>query len=279
MRAIIKRAMEFIFHGVRPQDVRANITISDRSSCLKGKNIIITGGGRGLGFYIAERCVADGANVLITGRKEDTLIEASKKLNNCHYIPFDVTDFAHIKPFFDKCELLFGSLPDCLVNNAGISLHEGTIEQVTMDTYDRQFDTNLKGPYFLSQEFIQRYKIAGKTNGSIIFVSSERGLYCDDQPYGMIKAGLNSLTEALGRRYINIGLRVNAVAPGVTVSDLTKFDKEGNLSRPRSCGGRVYLGEEVAEVVSFLLSDASGCISSNIIPCNRGNHLRSDIQN
>lgn len=278
MKATIKRAVEFIFRGVRPQDVRANITISDKSQCLQGKNVVITGGGRGLGFYIAERCVADGANVLITGRKEETLRAASKKLNNCYYIPFDVTDFTHISEFFDKCESLFGCAVDCLVNNAGISLHEGSIEYVSYDTYDRQFDTNLKAPYFLSKEFIARYKKSGKTSGSIVFVSSERGLYCDDQPYGIIKTGLNSLTQALGRRFINIGLRVNAVAPGVTVSDLTKFDKEGNLSRPRSCGGRVYLGEEVAEVVSFLLSDLSGCVSSHIIPCNRGNHLRSDIQ-
>lgn len=279
LKATIKRAVEFIFRGIRPQDVRANITISDKSQSLMGKNVVITGGGRGLGFYIAERCVADGANVLISGRNEETLKSASEKLNNCYYIPYDVTDFNHVIDFFDKCEKFFGGAVDCLVNNAGISLHEGSIEHVTFDTFDRQLNTNLKAPYFLSKEFIARYKKAGKSSGSIVFVSSERGFYCDDQPYGIIKASLNSLTQALGRRFINIGLRVNAVAPGVTVSDLTKYDKEGNLSRSQSCGGRVYLGEEVAEVVSFLLSDFSGCISSHIIPCNRGNHLRSDINN
>ena len=276
MKKMIKRVVEFIFHGVRPQDVRALITITDKSNSLQGKNIVITGGGRGVGFNIAERCVADGGNVLITGRNEDTLQKASVKLENCHYIPFDVTNFEHISDFFDQCEKLFGSSVDCLVNNAGISLHEGSIEKVTFDTFDRQINTNLKGPYFLSKEFVDRYKKSGKSSASILFVSSERGLYCDDQPYGIIKAALNSLTEALGRRFINIGLRVNAVAPGVTVSDLTKFEKEGNLSRPRSCGGRVYLGEEVAEIASFLLSDVSNCINSQIIPCNRGNHLRCD---
>lgn len=276
MKATIKRAVEFIFSGVRPLDVRANITISDRSQSLLGKNIVITGGGRGLGFYIAERCVADGANVIIAGRKEETLKFASKRLNNCHYIPYDVTDFIHVSDFFNKCETLFGGTVDCLVNNAGISLHEGSIEHVTVDTFDSQIDTNLKAPYFLSKEFIVRFKKSGKYGASILFVSSERGLYCDDQPYGIIKTGINSLTQALGRRYIDIGLRVNAIAPGVSVSDLTKYNKEGNLSRPRSCGGRVYLGEEVAEVASFLLSDVSGCISSQIIPCNRGNHLRCD---
>lgn len=256
--------------------MRAVITVSEKSKCLEGKNVVITGGGRGLGFNIAERCLSDGANVLITGRREDVLKIASEKLSNCFYFPYDVTDFEHISDFFDRCEAMFGSSIDCLINNAGISLHEGSIEHVSFDTFDRQIDTNLKAPYFLSKEFISRYKKSGKTSASIIFISSERGLYCDDQPYGIIKTGINSLTEALGRRYINIGLRVNAVAPGVTVSDLTKFDKEGNLSRPRSCGGRVYLGEEVAEVVSFLLSDASECINSQIVPCNRGNHLRCD---
>lgn len=276
MKKIIKRAIEFILYGVRPKDVRASITITEKTTCLHGKNIVITGGGRGLGFSIAERLVADGAKVLITGRNNETLLKASGKLANCHYISYDVTDFEHISDFFDQCEKMFESSVDCLVNNAGISLHEGLIENVTFDSFDRQIDTNLKAPYFLSKEFISRYKKSGKTSACIIFVSSERGLYCDDQPYGIIKSALNSLTEALGRRYIDIGLRVNAVAPGVTVSDLTKFKKEGNLSFPRSCGGRVYLGEEVAEVVSFLLSDTSNCINSQIIPCNRGNHLRCD---
>lgn len=276
MKQQIMRALRYIVRGVQPKVIKANIIVSDSSQSLKGKNILITGGGRGLGFYIAKKCVEEGANVLITGRSEQTLQEASKLLGGCAYIPFDVADIGHIKLFFDQCEDKLKGGVDCLVNNAGISLHESNIMNVTTETYDKQFATNLRAPYFLSQEFIKRYNSQKKTSGNILFVSSERGLYCDDIPYGLIKAALNSLTQGLGRRFIDKGIRVNAIAPGVTVSDMTGYKKDGNLLRPAACGERVYLPEEVAEVACFLLSDVAGCISSQIIPCNRGNHLRCD---
>lgn len=275
-RNYLKRIIEFLVYGVKPKNVRAEITVSTKEDSLKGQNVIITGGGRGLGFNIAEKCVANGAQILITGRNEETLINSSKKLGGCHYIPFNVTNFDGIHVFFDECERKFNGPVSCLVNNAGISLHEGSIENVSFENFDSQFDTNIKAPYFLSQEFIRRYKSYKLRKGNILFISSERGLYCDDQPYGLTKVAINSLVEALGRRYVNLGLRVNAVAPGVTVSDLTEFTKDGNLYRSSSCGERAYLGEEVAEIVAFILSDYSGCISSQIIPCNRGNHLKCD---
>lgn len=272
-----RRLLSYLRYGIQPQIIKANIVVSSASGRLANKNIIITGGGRGLGYYIAKKAIEEGANVIITGRNQETLIKATKRLNDkCKFVVFDVTQISQIASFFDKCEELFNANIDCLVNNAGISLHEGNIQNVTIDSWNKQFMTNLQGPYFLSQEFSKRFVENQQSNGSIIFISSERGLYCDDIPYGLIKSSINSLTAGLGRRYISNGLRVNAIAPGVTASDMTGFSKEGDLSRPIACGGRVYLPEEVAEVVAFLLSDAAGAISSQIIPCNRGNHLRCD---
>lgn len=272
----LKRIIEFLVYGVKPKDIRANILLCSKDESLKGLNVVITGGGRGLGLNIAEKCLANGAQVLISGRNEKTLSVSANKLGGCHYVPFDVTDYHGINAFFDECEKKFNAPVNCLVNNAGISLHEGSIENVSFEQFDRQFDTNLKAPYFLSKEFVRRFISYKLNKGNILFVSSERGLYCDDQPYGLTKIAINSLVEALGRRYINKGLRVNAIAPGVTASDLTGFTVEGNLYRPTSCGERAYLGEEVAEIAAFLLSDYSGSISSQVIPCNRGNHLRCD---
>lgn len=101
-------------------------------------------------------------------------------------------------------------------------------------------------------------------------------MYGDDIPYGLIKAALNSLTAGLGRRLLKKGIYVNAIAPGVTASDMTGYSKNGNLYRQAACAKRVYLPEEVAEVAVFMLSDLSNCISSQVIPCNNGNHLRCD---
>lgn len=271
----IKRAFLYIIKGQPKKIIKANITCTSPSKRLLNKKVVITGGGRGLGYSIAKKCSEEGAEVIIVGRNESTLINASQELS-CHYLVYDVTDIDGISNFFDKCESIFGKGVDCLINNAGISLHEGNIFNVTSDTYDKQFLTNLKAPYFLSKEFITRYDNNKQTTGSILFITSERGLYCDDMPYGLIKAAINSFTEGLGRRVIDKGIRVNAIAPGVTVSDMTGYKKDGNLYRSSACGNRVYLAEEVAEITVFLLSDVSGCINSHIIPCNRGNHLRCD---
>lgn len=271
----IIKTFSFLKKEFLPKHINANVCVIDSNELLHGKRIIVTGGGRGLGYFIAKKCISEGANVIITGRNEQTLIDSSKELN-CGYVLYDVTDFSNIKNFFADCEKIFGGVADCLVNNAGISLHENNIFNVTEESFDKQFDTNLKAPYFLSKEFAERFVSSDLESGSILFITSERGFYGDDIPYGLIKASINSLTEGLGRRLIKNKIRVNAVAPGVTASDMTGYDKNGNLYRSQASSERVYLPEEVAEVACFLLSDAAGCISSHIVPCNNGNHLRCD---
>lgn len=273
----LERFLNYIIKGIPNKIIKVEVGQISSSHRLQGKNIIITGGGRGLGFSMAEKFVSEGANVLITGRNENTLKEAAAKLNGCYFTPFDVSDIAHIPQFMNQCIEKFGGRIDVLVNNAGISLHEKEIKNVTIDGYDQQFNTNLKAPYFLSQAFLNHCETSGNTNASILFITSERGLYCDDIPYGIIKAGINSLTQGLSCRYIKKGIRVNAIAPGVTVSDMTGYTTDSNLLRPTAIGERVFLAEEVAETATFLLSDASKCISGAIIPCNQGNHLRNNI--
>ena len=241
---------------------------------LKGKRIVITGGGRGLGFYIAQKCQEEGASILIIGRNEDTLRHASQLLNNCMYIVFNLQEISKFKELIEEAATKLGGI-DCLVNNAGISLHEKSLFDVSEESFDNQFSTNIKAPYFLSQEFI-RYGLDKGNELNILFITSERGLYGDVLPYGLTKAAINSLTQGLARAFVNNNVRVNAIAPGVTASDMTGFDKNGNLYREQSCGKRVLLPEEIAESAVFLLSKESACISGEILPCNQGNHLRSD---
>lgn len=276
MKKQIKRALLYLFNGQHHINITAQISTINPHDKLKGKGIIITGGSRGLGFYIAQKCISEGASVLITGRNETVLKEASLKLDNCKFLSFDVQNIDKIPSFIKKAgELLEGRL-DCLVSNAGISLHEGNFRNVTPGSFDKQFNTNLRGAYFLAQEFAKHLEKSNNDNGNILFITSERGLYCDDIPYGLTKAAINSLTKGLSRRLLPLGIRVNAVAPGVTASDMTGYKKEDNLFRPSACGKRVFMPEEVAEVAAFLLSDATKCISGEIIACNQGNHLRCD---
>lgn len=276
MISAIKRAIKYILRGVPEQKILKCEVIESKSfQRLLGKNVIVTGGGRGLGFFIARKAIKEGANVLITGRNEQILIKASKELK-CQYIPFDVTDFEGIHTFFNNAIQMFGGRIDCLVNNAGISLHEKNMMEVTLDTFNIQLDTNLKAPYFLSQYFIKHCIDTENHNASIIFITSERGLYCDEIPYGLIKSSINSLTRGLARRHIKRGIRVNAVAPGITESNMTIADRNSDMTSTYNCGGRYFLPEEVAETVAFLMSDSAKCISGEIVACDQGNYLRCD---
>lgn len=276
MKIRLKRFLKWLVKGVPVVKINASIFQLEASHRLLGKKIVLTGGGRGLGFYMAKKFIEEGASVLITGRNENILKAASLQLNNCPFLQFDVQCIDDIPTFIAKVDSLLGGNVDCLVNNAGISLHEPDFGSVTIDGFEKQFDTNLKGPYFLSQAFISYWERRQMTNVNILFITSERGLYCDVIPYGLTKAAINSFTVGLARKYVTKGVRVNAIAPGVTASDMTGFDKDGNLYRENSCGKRVFLPEEIAEAAVFLLSDASKCISGEILPCNQGNHYRCD---
>ena len=141
--------------------------------------------------------------------------------------------------------------------------------------FDAQFDTNLKGSFFLTQAFIR--KCSGRESEgvkNILFTSSETGVTVDERPYGLTKAAINSLVQGLAYRYVNDGYRINAVAPGVTISDMVGGDVNGNL-RYGNITNRYYLPEEVAEVACFLLSDASNCLNGQILVCNEGKTINA----
>ena len=264
----IKRGFRYIINGVPTVSVGASISYLLPSNKLAGKNIIITGGGRGLGKAMAEKFVSEGANVLISGRTEETLISVAKSIG-CRYLAFDVCEVSSAGIFMERANEILGGA-DVLVNNAGISLHEWAIENVSIEQFDRQIETNLRGGYFLSQKFIEIFKQNKCTNGSILFISSERGEQKDDIPYGLTKAAINSFVRGIAPKLIKDGIRINAIAPGITTSDITGYKKDGNLYCAANPNNRVYLPEEVAEVASFLISNASSCISGQVIACNEG---------
>lgn len=271
LKEALKRAGKYILWGIPVTHVDVTVARVDRGNCLEGKRILITGGGRGLGFSIAERCAAEGAEVIIAGRRKETLETASDSLGG--RIQTCVLDVADIEDTVKKLVSLFSEIGriDCLVNNAGISYHEKDILDVSVDGFEEQFRTNLEGSYFLAKEFIR----LNKTDCNIIFMSSERGMECDDIPYGLTKAALNSLTRGLARRFYQKRIRVNAIAPGVTASEMTGRKADENLYTDGLSSGRFFIPEEIAEIAVFLLSDASKCISGEIINCDAGNHLSS----
>lgn len=269
----IKHFLSFLLHG-EPRPVYAEIKVLSSSEKLKGKRIAITGGGRGLGFAMARKFKEEGADVLIAGRSKESLVKSAAEIG-CKYLQLDVQKVTSFKDFMDKADTMLGGI-NCLVNNAGISLHENGFLEVSPEQYDAQFDTNLKGAFFLTQTFIEKCREdSTDCTKNILFISSETSMTVDERPYGLTKAAMNSLIQGLAYRYVNEGFRINAVAPGVTVSDMVGVKTGGDLACDYNVTQRYYLPEEVAEIACFLLSDASNCLNGQILVCNEGKTINA----
>ena len=272
VKQYIKRGLRFVLFGVPVKNIRADISYSQPNLRLQGRKIIITGGGKGLGAAMAAKFTAEGASVLIAGRDEAQLKTTAERIG-CSYWPLDVQDPSSFTPFLENADNILDGA-DSLVHNAGISLHEPTFFDVTPESFDAQIATNFRGPFFLTQSFTRRL-LEKKRHGNILFVSSETGETVDIRPYGFTKAAINSMVQGLACLFVSEGIRVNAVAPGVTASDMTGIKAEGNLYLAGNALERVYLPEEIAETACFLLSDDSGCISGQIIVCNNGRTINA----
>lgn len=276
IKKLIRRIAKFIVFEQPKEKVTVHVAQINYGGILKGRNIVITGGGSGIGLAMAKKFASEGANVIVSGRNVEKLKKAVEEIGtNAQYAQFDVTDVSNDNTFLEKCKAMFNGTIDCLVSNAGLSLHENVFTNVTIDGFDKQFNTNMRGNYFLCKAFLEMKLSEKAENASLLVTTSETGDQAYDIPYGMTKAALNSMVKALSRRVYKSGIRVNAIAPGVTLSEMTSSyasAEDGNLYRD-CASGRTFLPEEVAEVACFLLSDASKCISGEIIHTNAGNHL------
>ena len=255
--------------------VRVQLHQVNYNGILRNKNIVITGGSKGIGYAMAKKFISEGATVLITGRKEKELENAANDLGaNANYIVFDNSRSELLDTFIDICRAKLGTI-DSLVLNAGVSFHEGNFLNVTQEGFNVQFDINLKANYFIAQSFL-KFKLNEKSEGNILFISSETAGKCIDIPYGLTKVAINSLVGGLARRVYQKGIRVNAIAPGVTLTNMTSV--EGTIVPEdlgkESTAGRWLLPEEIAEVALFMISDASKCINGEVIYCDAGSHLK-----
>lgn len=265
LKHILLRGLMYIFKGVPVKKTFAEISYLSPQNKLSGKKIIITGGGSGLGFSMAKKFIQEGADVLISGRNAEKLRKAAETLK-CKYLQLDVSDYSSFKRFIETASIELGGI-NVLVNNAGVSLHEKNFFEVTPEGFDIQMNTNFKGAFFLTQTFISYLK-KREQRGNILFISSETGDTADFRPYGYTKAAINSMVRGLAYLFAKDGIRVNAVSPGVTASEMTGLSTEGNIHYMGNIIERVYMPEEVAEAACFLISDVSNCISGQIVVCN-----------
>jgi len=191
---------------------------------LKGKVALVTGGGSGIGTAIAERFVADGAKVCITGRRQEMLDKVAKSLPAGTVVTCsgDVAKEADVKRMVDTT-VKFGGKIDVLVNNAAINA-PAPIAELDPEKWRAVIGVNLTGPFLLMQAVIPLMIKEG--GGSIINISSLGGLRClPGMPaYCSSKAGLIMLTQQAALEYGRANIRCNAVCPGGVKTDMTKKD-------------------------------------------------------
>lgn len=271
IKSIIKRLLKLF----PSKTVLAEIYYNKPDQRLADKKIIITGGSHGIGFSMARKFSDEGAQVLIAGRNEEALIKAANEIG-CKWAILDLMKIENFDDFIMEADKILGRV-DCLVNNAGISLHEKSFFNVTKETFDKQINTNFRGPFFLTQSYI-RYLKSKNWCGNVLFVSSETGFTADFRPYGYTKAAVNSMVEGLAYLFAKDNIRINAVAPGITATEMTGHSWDENLYCHLNMTERAYLPEEVAEAACFLLSDASGCISGQIIALNNGRTINARVK-
>ena len=132
--------------------------------------------------------------------------------------------------------------------------------------------TNLKGVYFATKEIINQCFVENK-QGNIIMISSITGMSASEGPYAISKASINHVTISLAKELLKHNIRVNAIAPGVTSSNINHIDENDNMYYENAVGKRVLSPKEIAEVAIFLVSDNSKCITGQVIACDNGDTI------
>ena len=224
---------------------------------FENKIIGITGAGRGIGYALAEAYIAEGAQVVILEQDSDRGSAAAEKLSATFEL-LDVRDAAAVKRAVQAIQARFGRI-DIWINNAGVA-HMGPAVDLTIDDWDIDIGVMLSGTFYCSQQ-VGRVMIE-QGSGNIVNVSSVNGLFAQKNraPYCTAKAGINMLTKVLASEWAALGVRVNAVAPGVIMTDLVQeaFDS-GHVSEQkiisRTPMGRMGELREIVEAVLFLSND------------------------
>lgn len=238
------------------------------------KSAIITGGGSGIGAATAQCLVRDGWNVTLFGRTLSKLESTAALLASPEKVLIvqgDISVRSDVEKLIAQHVEKFGRI-DGLVNNAGVPVG-GPIDQVTFDDWKTVMSVNVEGVYHTTNLAVEHLKQVG---GSIVNVSSVSGLGGDwgFSPYNASKGAVSNFTRALALELGGQGVRVNAVAPSLTLTDMTTFISENEEMMKRFADrnpmGRAATPSEVAEAIAFLLSDKASFINGVNLPVDGG---------
>jgi len=241
---------------------------------FEGKRALITGGGSGIGAACAGMLASRGASLIVTDRDAGAAVQVAQGIGaaaTAHVL--DVSDPEAVAALFD---LLAGqgALPDVLINSAGIREIRDPLD-LSPEEWQRVQSVNLSGSFYPCQQFARHLRDTGQT-GTIVNVASTSSILASPSrtAYVASKHGVVGLTKQLAFDLGPLGIRVNAVAPGVVRTPLTEEyfhdpDRVARLSAAYPLG-RAATPEDVAEVILFLASEAARFVTGAVVPVDGG---------
>jgi len=246
---------------------------------LADRVILVTGSSRGIGAEVAAKAAAEGATIAVhygTSREgaERTLARVREAGADGDCFAADIGDGAQAERLVTAVIDRFGRV-DGLVNNAG-KTQIGPFLEILPEDWDAVIRTDLTAAFHTIRAVLP--SMVERGSGSIVNIASRLGQMgvTETAAYSAAKAGLIGLTRSLAREFGTKGVRINAVAPGVTLTDMTEdlIDTEAGQARLRDMAlGRFGRADEVAEVVIFLLSDKASLFTGQTLNPNAGGYM------
>ena len=244
-----------------------------------GKKVIVTGADSGIGQATADGFAREGADVVITYHTDEGGAAETKRRVEGHgrkaqVIQADIGDPASVEALFKSATDFFGT-PDILIANAGVGMSGMPVEKMENAKLELILRTDLMGPLFCARSFVQLRKGAGG-KGRLIFVGSVAGHLPTpgSSPYGMAKAGVNSLVRSLCVEVAPDHINVNAIAPGLIETPMTEKTVHDPAKLEKSLQSipwkRVGQPEEIAGLALFLASDAADYITGQTLVMDGG---------
>ncbi len=251
---------------------------------LEGKTVAVTGASSGFGHHFAGVMARAGAHVMLGARRADRIEQRAAELRDAggsaEAIPLDVLDRTSIEAFLDHAFEKHGGL-DVLVNNAGVEAGAKTYVGIDEEDWDRVIDTNVKSAWLTTKLYSERMQAAGKTEGNVINIASITAFRTikGQFPYAVSKAALVQATKVMALEGAKYGLRVNALAPGYILTDVSKVLLESERS-PTFVKGipmrRYGEFEDLDGPLLLLASDASRYMTGSILVVD-GGHVCAEL--
>jgi NAD(P)-dependent dehydrogenase (short-subunit alcohol dehydrogenase family) len=238
---------------------------------LRDRRILITGGARGLGRKFAESALAAGARVVIADILEDEG-RASARAIGARFLPLDLASPASIDACVAAAADALGGL-DGLVNNGAITSSGGrTLDEIDVAVWDRVMTVNVRGTWLATRAAAPRLRSSGA--GRVVNIASDTALWGAPKllAYVASKGAVAAMTKSMARELGPDGVTVNAVAPGLTLVEATEYvpaDRHRLYLEGRAIA-RAQVPEDVCGAVNYLLSDAAGFVTGQLLAVNGG---------